>query len=58
MEIPKEKDAKFTASSRDGEICGTKVGAGTRVRCKINSMVRGKCEDSIPLGEKLTFSDL
>ena len=26
VEIPKEKDAKFTASSRDGEICGTKVG--------------------------------
>lgn len=52
MEIPKEKDAKSTASSRDGEICGTKVGAGTGARCKISSMVRGKCEDSIFLGKK------
>lgn len=52
MEIPKEKDAKSTASSRDGEICGTKVGAGTGARCKISSRVRGKCEDSIFLGKK------
>lgn len=29
MEIPKEKDAKHsTVSSRDGEICGAKVGVG------------------------------
>lgn len=57
VEIPKEKDAKCTAS-RDGEICGTKVGAGTRAWCKTSSMVRGKCADSISLGKKLTFSNL
>lgn len=29
VEIPKEKDAKHTTvSSRDREICGTKVGGG------------------------------
>lgn len=52
VEIPKEKDAKYTVSSKDGESCGTKVGVGTRTQCKISSMVRGKCEDYISLGEK------
>lgn len=40
VEIPKEKDAKHTVSSKDAEIFGTKADAGTRAKCKINSVVK------------------
>lgn len=41
VEIPKEKDAKHsTVSSWDGEICGTKVGVGGGIWCKIGYMAR------------------
>lgn len=51
MEIPKEKDAKYTVSSKDGKITGTKEGTGARAQCKMSPLVRGKCEVYIPLGE-------
>lgn len=53
VEIPQKKDAKRTVSSKDGEISGTKADVGTRAQGKINSMMKGKCEeDSIRLNEQ------
>lgn len=50
VEIPTEKDAKHsTVSSRDGEICGTKVGVGAGMGHKVSHMAREDGQGAISL---------